>query len=87
VLGWYGTLPGNIVRANFNLRYLGVDGLTFTLWRDDAAMADAAYKAGIHRIQVDRYKTEHTADRSSFTRTRLLRSTGTWDGNVHTAAE
>lgn len=87
VLDWYGTLPNNMLRANFNLRYLGVDGLTFTLWRSDAAMTEAAYKSGVHRIQVDRYKTEHTADRSSFTRARLLRSTGTWDGNVHKAPE
>jgi hypothetical protein len=81
VLAWYATLPDNIIRANFNLRYLGIDGLTFTLWPNEAAMTDAAYRAGIHRTQIDRYKNEQTADRSSFTRARLLRSVGTWDGD------
>jgi hypothetical protein len=82
VLAYFATLPGNIVRSNFQLRAPGHDGLTFTLWRDDAAMNEAAYRPGVHRTQLDRYKTEHTADRSSFTRARLLRCKGTWDGAV-----
>jgi hypothetical protein len=77
---WYAKLPGNLARGVFQTGPVGSDGMTFTLWRNDVAMTQAAYQSGIHRIQVDRYKTEHTADRSSFTRARILRSLGTWDG-------
>lgn len=81
VLDWYATLPTNLARISFNLRAMGhIDGVTVSVWESDEAMAAAAYGAGIHRTQVDRYKTEHTADRTSFTRARLLRARGSWDG-------
>ena len=56
------------------------DGMTFTVWRDDDAMKSFAYQDGIHREQLDRYRTEHTADRTSFTRFRPVRSVGKWGG-------
>jgi hypothetical protein len=81
VVEWYATLPTNLARANFVLRAMGhIDGLTVSVWESDDAMLAAAYKPGTHRTQIDRYKTEHTADRSSFTRARLLRAKGSWDG-------
>jgi hypothetical protein len=81
VIDWYATLPTNLARANFSLRSMGhIDGLTVSVWESDEAMMAAAYNPGIHRTQVDRDKAEHTADRSSFTRTRLLRAKGSWDG-------
>jgi hypothetical protein len=79
---WFATSAGNIAHGVFGPQPVGPDGMTFTLWENDAAMAEAAYRPGIHRIQLDRYKTEHTADRSSFTRARILRCIGTWDGNA-----
>jgi hypothetical protein len=80
VRAWYATLPGSVALGIFNPNPIGTDGLTFSLWRDDEAMMAAAYRPGIHRTQLDRYKVEHTADRSSFTRARILRCIGTWDG-------
>jgi hypothetical protein len=85
VRAWYATLPGNLARGVFNFAPLGTDGLTFSVWRDDAAMMDAAYRAGAHRTQVDRYKAEKTADRTSFTRARLLAATGAWQGSWNSA--
>jgi hypothetical protein len=81
VIDWYATLPPNLARANLHLRAMGhIDGLTVSVWESDEAMMAAAYKPGIHHTQLDRYKAEHTADRSSFTRARLLRAKGSWDG-------
>jgi hypothetical protein len=81
VVEWFSTLPTNMARANFSLRSAGhVDGLTVSVWESDEAMLTAAYRAGIHRTEIDRYKMEQTADRSSFTRARLIRAKGTWDG-------
>jgi hypothetical protein len=83
VVDWYATLPTNLARANFSVRAMGhIDGLTVSVWESDEAMTAAAYKPGVHRVQIDRYKTEHTADRSSFTRCRLLQAKGSWDGVV-----
>ena len=80
VLGFYAMQPGSVMRAVFQPAPVGTDGLTFSLWSDDAAMMAAAYRPGFHRTQLDRYKAERTADRSSFTRARILSCAGTWDG-------
>lgn len=85
VRAWYATLPGNLARGVFNFAPLGTDGLTFSVWKEDAAMTDAAYRSGTHRAQIDRYKAEKTADRTSFTRARLVHSSGTWRGNWNSA--
>jgi hypothetical protein len=60
----------------FQTGSVGTDGMTFTLWENDAAMAEAAYRPGIHRTQLERYKMEQTADHSSFTRERIPLSSG-----------
>lgn len=57
-----------------------IDPLTFTIWRDDAAMRAFAYRPGVHKEQMDRYRELGTADRTSFTRLRVLASDGTWCG-------
>jgi hypothetical protein len=80
VKNWYGTRPGNLARGVFQVAPLGNDGMTFTIWSDDESMMENAYHPGIHRTQLDRYKSEKTADRSSFTRARLIQTTGAWDG-------
>jgi hypothetical protein len=85
VRGWYATLPGNLATGVFNFALLGTDGMTFSVWQDDAAMMEAAYRNGTHRTQVDRYKSEKTADRTSFTRARLVQSSGAWHGNWNSA--
>lgn len=85
VRAWYATLPANLARGVFNFSPLGTDGMTFSVWKDDAAMMDAAYRTGTHRAQIDRYKAEKTADRTSFTRARLLASAGAWQGDWNSA--
>jgi hypothetical protein len=77
VRAWYDEIDGNIVNGNFAT---GTDGMTFSLWRSDDALRAGAYGPGLHRAQLDRQKAERLADRTSYTRTRLLRHTGTWDG-------
>lgn len=85
VRSWYATLPGNLARGVFNFAPLGTDGMTFSVWKDDVTMMDAAYRSGTHRTQIDRYKTEKTADRTSFTRARLLQTAGAWQGSWNSA--
>jgi hypothetical protein len=58
----------------------GEDGVTMTLWRDEHAMFAFAYRPGLHRTEINRYKAEQTADRTSFTRFRALRTSGSWAG-------
>lgn len=82
VRAWYATLPGVLALGQFNPHPIGTDGMTFSLWRDDAAMMAAAYQPGIHRAQLERYRNEKTADRTAFTRARILTCTGTWDGEM-----
>jgi len=75
-----------LVRAEGNLRTAIFaptderDGITFTLWNDDAAMLAAAYGSGEHHKQLTHHRVEPQFDRSSFTRARVVRSYGTWDG-------
>jgi hypothetical protein len=73
--------PGNVLTHVLQAAEpAGPDGITFTLWRGDETMRDAAYRPGPHREQLDRYKAEHTADRTSFTRLRARTSAGNWNG-------
>src|SRR5690606_14197980 len=67
---------GNLARQVFAPHTPGDDGVTITVWRDDAAMSAFAYRPGEHRGQIDRYKRERTADRTSFTRLRAARTRG-----------
>lgn len=72
---------GNLARQVFAPHTFGDDGVTMTVWRDDASMSAFAYRPGHHRSQIDRYKREQTADRTSFTRFRALRTSGSWNGH------
>lgn len=85
MVGWqdfYETLPGNIRQAVYSgFAVDGGEGLTVSLWADDASMIDAAYRAGHHRDQMDEQRQSNAFfDFSSFTRARILSSSGTWDG-------
>ena len=81
VLAFYSTLEGNLRRAVYSsVPVDGREGYTFTLWRDDQAMAAAAYRPGVHKTQMDENKADPMFDHSSFTRGRVVASLGTWDG-------
>ena len=56
------------------------DPITVTFWRDEASIRAFAYGQGSHRRQLDRHRADPLADRTSFTRFRILRSAGTWYG-------
>jgi heme-degrading monooxygenase HmoA len=71
---------GNVARQVFAPHTVGDDGVTMSVWRDDASMSAFAYRPGEHRAQIDRYKREQTADRTSFTRFRAVRTSGSWNG-------
>lgn len=72
--------PGNLAAQVFTPHVRGEDGCTTSIWRDDASMIAASYRPGPHRERVDRHMRQPMADRTSFTRFRALRSTGTWQG-------
>lgn len=74
------TTDGNIATQVFTPHVRGDDGLTTSIWRDDASMIAEAYRPGAHRERVDRHMREAMADRTSFSRLRVLRSRGTWRG-------
>ncbi len=77
----YRTLPGNIRADVFSAGQVdGREGCTVSLWADDKAMMAAAYKGGEHKAQLDYHKATPHFDHSSFTRGRIVASTGTWDG-------
>lgn len=79
VRAFYAGLEGNVVRQLFNFHNTP-DGVTFSVWRSDRAMMQAAYKDGAHRQFIDQHKAKPMFDRSSFTRVRLLDSRGSWGG-------
>ena len=56
------------------------DTITMSLWPSDAAMTKTMYGPGVHRQEIDRFKREKTLDRTSFTRLRVLRTLGRWNG-------
>lgn len=64
------TFPGMLVH----------DGITFTTWRDEAAAVAFAYRPGAHKTEMDRFRLDETADRTSFTRLRPIETHGTWYG-------
>lgn len=81
VLEWFASVPGNLARENYEVGKPTTDGLTFSLWESDSDMMRAAYQAGPHRTQLERLRTERIADRTSFTRARVARRIGTWQGS------
>lgn len=77
---WMATQPGCLANQVFTPYTVGDDGVTMTIWQEDAAMIAAAYRPGTHRDQIDHHMEKPMIDRSSFTRFRILASTGTWNG-------
>jgi hypothetical protein len=56
------------------------DPLTVTLWQDSGAARNFAYGPGVHRVQLQRLHEQNLADRTSFTRCRIVRARGSWHG-------
>ena len=82
VLEAYGAQTSNLRRAAFRSGFNGLDGFTVSLWHSDEGMRQAAYQPGIHRNYMDENKADLLSDRTSFTRLRVLKSWGDWDGEV-----
>jgi hypothetical protein len=78
--------PGNLVRQIFYPHLVGGDPATMTVWQSDAAMSAFAYRSGLHREMIERHKRIGMLDRTSFTRLRALRTSGTWEGRDPIAA-
>src|ERR1019366_531394 len=77
---WLKTVEGRGASQVFTPYTVGDDGVTMSVWRSDTVMIGSMYRPGTHRTQIDRYKSEKTADRTSFTRFRVLRTSGRWGG-------
>jgi hypothetical protein len=56
------------------------DPVTVTVWRDSASARAFAYGPGVHKAQMQRQREQNLADRTSFTRCRIVRGEGTWHG-------
>lgn len=56
------------------------DPVTVTLWRDSTSARAFAYGPGVHKTQMQRQREQNLADRTSFTRCRIVRGEGTWHG-------
>jgi hypothetical protein len=82
---WFCAMPTNLRASAFQGRYEGRDGITFTLWTSDEAMQQAAYHPGQHRTRIDDDRAGLMTDRTSFTRLRVLKSQGDWDGDPFSA--
>lgn len=79
VVTWYRSLDGNAAAMLFNA-VEARQGMTFSVWKTDPSMIASAYKAGTHGDYLKMHQKEPMFDVSSFTRLRLLASSGTWDG-------
>jgi hypothetical protein len=86
VLDDYGAQPSNLRRGAFRSGFGGRDGFTLSLWRSEEGMRHAAYQPGVHRTRVNDDNAGLLSDRSSFTRVRIVRSWGDWDGEVDWSA-
>jgi hypothetical protein len=56
------------------------DPVTVTVWRDSASARAFAYGPGVHKAQMQRQREQNLADRTSFTRCRIVRGEGMWHG-------
>jgi len=81
VIEFYRRTDGNVRTEVFAGGFDQRDGFTLSLWRDDKAMMQAAYWEGTHRKLMDESRDGSIFDRSSFTRARILSSSGSWDGD------
>jgi hypothetical protein len=67
------------VRGGFFVSDDSGDGVTCTLWKDDKEMLNALYGSGVHRELIASHANRQLFDRSSFTRTRIIQTSGKWD--------
>jgi hypothetical protein len=81
VHGWLQSAEGRVASQVFTPHTVGDDGVTMSLWRSDSAMIDTMYRPGFHRIQIERQRRDNLADRTSFTRFRVLKTRGRWNGS------
>lgn len=81
VLGFFGEQDGNVRRDVFNGGFDQKEGFTVSLWKNDEAMMKTAYWQGVHRTMMDESRDGSMFDRSSFTRARIVSSSGSWDGD------
>lgn len=72
--------PGNLVQQVFYPHIPGGDPVTMTVWQSDSAMSAFAYRSGLHREMIERHKRVGMLDRTSFTRLRAVRTSGSWNG-------
>ena len=77
---WLKGMDGRVASQVFSPHTVGDDGVTMSVWRSDAVMIGTMYKPGVHRTQLERHKRDNLADRTSFTRFRVLRTSGRWEG-------
>lgn len=78
----YDTLPENLRSSAYVGGAVdGREGCTISIWRDDKAMMNAAYRKGEHKKQLARHLSNALFDRSSFTRARIVSSKGRWNGS------
>jgi hypothetical protein len=74
-------IDGLLVSQIFNFPgLLAHDTPTFSIWRDEAAMKRFAYHPGAHKTEMDAFRRDETADRTSWTRLCAIESHGTWRG-------
>lgn len=75
--------PGLLSQQSFFFPgVLEYDPITVTIWRDTASARAFAYGPGVHKSQMQRQKEQGLADRTSFTRCRILRAEGSWHGRA-----
>jgi hypothetical protein len=66
------SIDGPVAGLLFTLPTVGDDGPTLSIRRYETALISVLYKPDAHRLQMDRYHSEQTADRASITRLRTL---------------
>lgn len=81
VIDFFGEQDGNLRRGVFSGGFDQKEGFTVSLWRDDDAMMKTAYWQGVHRKLMDESRDGAMFDRSSFTRARIISSSGDWEGD------
>ncbi len=81
VVDFFGEQGGNVRRDVFNGGFDQKEGYTLSLWENDDAMMKTAYWQGLHRTLMDESRDGRFFDRSSFTRARIVSSSGSWDGD------
>lgn len=76
----FAATPGLRSQNVFSFGRTPLDAFTLTVWDGDAELRPPVYEEGEHRSRMDDYHRNGTADRTSFTRFRVLASSGSWGG-------